>query len=264
MQELLYKADDLTFSYRAGTPVLSGIDFRLSRGELACVIGPNGSGKSTLLKLLAGLLKPQGGKILFNGRPVKSIPPRDLARMVSYLPQDDEIHFPFSVGEVVILGRWPHSGGAFFDSAKDRHAAESAMKKVGIITWAGRSITELSGGERARVSLARALATEPECLLLDEPASELDLKHGAETYALLRHIASDGAGVLVAAHDMGSVSRWADRVILLSDGKIRADDSPEKVLTESILSEVFSADIKVMADGNDRAIFVKNGRDGGV
>ena len=158
-----------------------------------------------------------------------------------------------------MLGRWPHSGGAFFDSRTDREAASRAMEMVGIAQWSARQVTELSGGERARVMLARAIATEPKCLLLDEPVSELDLKYQSEAYALLKRLATGGAGIVVVAHDVGAVSRWADRLVLLADGKVMAEGRPDDVLTRARLKGAYGIDIKVISDGDDRAIFAVSG-----
>jgi len=255
MSDALYIASNLSFAYRADRPVLIDVDFSLGAGELVALIGPNGAGKSTLLKLLVGLHKPGSGEIEFGGKPLGDIRPRELARRVAYLPQEDEIHFPFTVGEVVMLGRWPHSGGAFFDSASDREASARAMEVVGIAEWAGRLVTELSGGERARVMLARAIATEPKCLLLDEPVSELDLKWRTDAYILLRRLADSGIGIVVAAHDIGAISRWSDRMALLSRGRIVADGAPDEVLAEPTLKEAYGVEVKVIADGRDRAVF---------
>ncbi len=257
MSNALYIASNLGFGYRPDQPVLDSVDFTVSSGELVALIGPNGAGKSTLLKLLVGLLKPSSGEIKYNGRPIDEITPRDLARRVAYLPQEDEIHFPFTVGEVVMLGRWPHSGGVYFDSAVDQEIALRSMEKVGIADWSGRLVTELSGGERARVTLAKAIATEPECLLLDEPVSELDLKYRADAYSLLRSMVESGLGIVVVAHDIGAVSRWADRIVLLSSGKVIAAGSTDDVLTEGNLRDAYGVSVKVISDGDDRAIFAK-------
>lgn len=262
MSESLYIASNLTFGYHPGEMVLHDVNFHVNQGEFVALIGPNGAGKSTILKLLAGLHNPVSGEINFRGRSLVNFPGRELARMVAYLPQEDEIHFPFTVGEVVMLGRWPHSGGAFFDSEIDRDAASSAMTMVGIRDWAGRLITELSGGERARVILAKAIATQPLCLLLDEPVSELDLKNQAEAYQLLKTLAINGAGIVVVAHDVGGVSRWADRLVLLSEGKIVADGNPADVLDENLLAEAYGISVKVISDGDDKAVFARsNGGD---
>jgi iron complex transport system ATP-binding protein len=261
MANELYIAKGLEFAYRPGAPVLSDVDFTVRRGEFVALIGPNGSGKSTLLKLLVGLIRPQKGTIEFDGRTLSQFPPRSLARRVAYLPQEDEIHFPFTVGEVVMLGRWPHSGGAFFDSKSDREAAARAMDRVGIAEWSARPITELSGGERARVMLAKAVATEPECLLLDEPVSELDLKYCAEAYSMLHELVRSGLGVVVIAHDIGPVARWADRLVLLSNGRIVADGGPDRVLDSARLRDAYGIDVKVISDGPDRAIFAVKGGD---
>ncbi len=255
MTDALYIATDIHFGYRPETPVLNGVDFSVRAGELVALIGPNGAGKSTLLKLLVRLHKPGRGSITFAGQPLNEYSHRTLARDVAFLPQEDEIHFPFTVGEVVMLGRWPHSGGAFFDSAADRNAAARAMDLVEISEWSERSVIELSGGERARIMLARAIATEPKCLLLDEPVSELDLKYRAEAYRLVRKLADDGLGVVVIAQDVGAVSRWADRLVLMADGRVIAEGPTESVLRVSTLSKAYGVPVKVITDGPDRAVF---------
>ena len=260
MSNPLYIASNLIFGYRPDTLVLDDISFKLNRGEFTGLIGPNGAGKSTILRLLMGLLKSTAGEIRFDNKPLGEIPPRELARRVAYLPQEDEVHFPFTVGEIVMLGRWPHSGGAFFDSETDRVASLHAMELVGISDWSGRLITELSGGERARVTLAKAIATEPEILLLDEPVSELDLRYQTEVYRLLKSMTAKGTGVVVVAHDIGSISRWADRLILLSGGKILADGVPGDVLNEKILEDAYGTPVKIISDGQDMAIFAKSDR----
>ncbi len=262
MAETLYIAGNIVFGYVPDKLVLDRVDFHVEAGELVGLIGPNGAGKSTLLKLLAGLHVPRSGEIRFEGYPLKRYSPRQLARRVAYLPQEDEIHYPFTVGEVVMLGRWPHSGGSFFDSPRDRLAASRAMDRVGVSEWAGRVVTELSGGERARVMLAKAVATEPACLLLDEPAAELDLKYRTDAYLLLRSLADEGIGVVVVAHDVGSVARWSDRLTLLSGGRVVADGPPGEVMAESVLERAYGIGVKVIADGKDRAVFARGGEEG--
>jgi iron complex transport system ATP-binding protein len=259
----LYIAEGLEFSWKPKIPVLEGVNFKVEPGEFVALIGPNGAGKSTLLKLLVGLIKPRAGTIRFGGRDLGSFNPRTLARRVAYLPQEDEVHFPFTVGEIVMLGRWPHSGGAFFDNPSDIEAASKAMNMVGISDWAGRRVTELSGGERARVMLARAIAAEPDCFLLDEPASELDLRYRAESYGLLRKLADAGRGIVVAAHDVGTVARWADRLTLLADGRVVADGSGERVLDPALLEAAYGTKVKVISDGLDWAVFASSGGERG-
>lgn len=214
------------------------------------------------MKLLAGLLKPSSGNIEFASKRLEKYHPRELARLVSYLPQEDEIHFPFTVGEITMLGRWPHSGGAFFDSKSDLEAAARAMEMVGISAWKDRIVSELSGGERARVMLAKAIASDPKCMLLDEPMSELDLKYRSESFQLLRKIVDSEVGIVVVAHDIGSVSRWADRFVLLADGKIQVDGKADEVLDRQVLEKAYGTRIKVLSDGIDRAVFAETDREG--
>jgi len=258
MNDLLYNVKGLAFGYHRDKIVLNDVDFSVRSSEFVALIGPNGAGKSTLLKLLAGLHKPIFGKIEFFDKPLNEYTHRALARDVAYLPQEDEIHFPFTVSEVVMLGRWPHSGGAFFDSPSDREAVRDAMERLGISQWADRRVTELSGGERARVMLAKALATRPKCLLLDEPVSEMDLKFRTDSYRLIRELANNGISVVVVAHDIGSVARWSDRMVLMAEGKIIADGPSEEVLDVKILGDAYKTGVKVIGDGIDLAVFASD------
>ncbi len=263
MNDLIYNATGLGFSYRTGEMVLRDIDFQLSPGEMVGIIGPNGAGKSTLLKLLSKLLEPSTGQLNLFGKPMSGLDPIHIALKISYLPQESEIHFPFTAGEVVMLGRWPHSGGAFFDSVVDREISSRAMQRVGIGGWENKLVTEMSGGERARVLLAKALAAEPSCLLLDEPVSELDLKNRTEAYSLIRSVADSGTGVVVVAHEIGAVSRWVDRLVLFGMGSIIADGTPDQVLTESNLEKSYGVKTVIISHGPDRAIFPVTGNTGG-
>ncbi len=236
----LIEARDLRFAYGGRVEAVRGASLEVERGRLSAVIGANGSGKSTLVRLLCGLLKPTGGEVLFGGRPLASLGPREKARRMAYVPQTVSTVFPFTALEVVLTGRSPHTGRFRFETEEDLRAARAALEAVDASHLAARPVTELSGGERQMVSLARALAQEPECLLLDEPSSALDLKHRT---ALVRHLRRlrDGRGMtaLVITHDLMLLDPYFDRVLAMRDGRVAAAGSPTEVLREDLLAEVY-------------------------
>ena len=246
--DVLIEARDVRFHYGAGLPeVVRGASLRLRRGTLAALIGANGSGKSSLVRLLCGLREPTAGEVLFMGRPLSSIEPRARARRIAYVPQTTSTVFPLTALEVVLTGRSPSAGRFQFESARDVEAARRALEAVDAAHLAPRSVTELSGGERQLVSLARAVAQEPEFLLLDEPSSALDLKHRA---ALVRHLRAlrgeRNLTALVVTHDLQLIDPAFDHVFAMRDGEVAAAGAPEEVLRDEVLASVY-ADAHVRA-----------------
>ena len=240
--DMLIEARDLRFSYGAGLPeVVRGASLSLRRGTLAALIGANGSGKSSLVRLLCGLREPTDGEVLFGGRPLSSIEPRARARRIAYVPQTTTTVFPLTALEVVLTGRSPYAARFQFESARDVEVARAALASVDAAHLGPRSVTELSGGERQLVSLARAVAQEPEFLLLDEPSSALDLKHRA---ALVRHLRTlrdeKGLTALVVTHDLQLIDPAFDLVFAMRDGAVTASGGPEDVLRDEVLAEVYS------------------------
>lgn len=238
----LLEARGLFFAYAPTLPeVVRDVSLVLRRGTLAALVGANGSGKSSLIRLLGGLLKPSRGDVLYGGAPLASIDPRRRARLIAYVPQAVTTVFPLTALEVVLTGRSPYTPRFHFESAQDVGVAREALAAVGAPHLAGRSVTELSGGERQLVSLARALAQEPECLLLDEPSAALDLKHRA---ALIRHLRAlrDGRGItaLVVTHDLQLLDPAFDEVFALREGALAARGAPREVLREEVLAEVYA------------------------
>ncbi len=238
----LIEARGLRFSYsKEGAEVIRGASLAAPRGRLSAIIGANGSGKSTLVRLLGGLLEPSGGAVMFDGAPLSSIEPRTRARRIAYVPQTISTVFPFTALEVVLTGRSPYTTRFRFENERDLEVARAALEAVDALHLAARQVTELSGGERQMVSLARALAQEPECLLLDEPASALDLKHRA---GLIRHLMRlrDGRGMtaLVVTHDLQLLDPAFDLVFAMREGAISAAGAPADVLRDEVLAEVFA------------------------
>jgi iron complex transport system ATP-binding protein len=236
---VLLEARDLSFSY-SFVPVLRGVSLSIPRGSFAGLIGPNGSGKSTLLRLLARVLVPQSGEILFEGRPLDSMAPRERARLVAYVPQKSQTVFPFTALEVVLAGRTPYGSRFRFESENDRAIALRVLGEVGGRELATRPVTELSGGEQQMVAVARALAQDAPLLLLDEPAAALDLKHRAQLQAALRRLREErGLTALVVTHDLQTLETSFERLFVMREGRIVAEGEPRDVLRQETLARAY-------------------------
>jgi len=240
--DALIEGRDLRFAYGGGAPeVVRGASLRVGRGRLSALIGANGSGKSTLVRLLAGLLKPTGGEVLLGGEPLARIEPRARARRVAYVPQTVSTVFPFTALEVVLTGRSPHAQRFRFESARDLEAAREALAGLDASHLEARPVTELSGGERQLVALARALAQEPECLLLDEPSAALDLKHRAGLIRHLRRLRDErGMTALVVTHDLMLLDPAFDHVYAVRRGEVAAEGPPREVLRDELLADIYA------------------------
>ncbi len=235
----------LDFSY-GERPVLRGVDLRVEAGEFCCLLGPNGSGKTTLTQLAAGVLQPDGGSVRVFGRAIPDWERRELARQVAVVPQRFEMAFPFTVEEVVLLGRVPHRGPLALDRPADRQIAREAMEATSTAHLASRRMFELSGGEFKRVVVAKALAQQPRLLLLDEPASHLDIRHQIGLYDLIERVRRrTGLSVLAAVHDLNLAAAYGERFALLKDGRLLTSGPLEQVMTYKLLREVFEIDIYV-------------------
>ncbi len=248
----LLSAKDVSFSYHPGTEVLGGVDFELRPGEMTALAGPNGSGKSTLLKLLAGLLEPDRGAVCLGGRSLGEVSRRELARAVAVVPQETRLSLPFTVGEMVLMGRSPYVGYWGIESDADVAAARRAMEFTDLWDLRDRLVWDLSGGEKQRAVIARALAQEPTALLLDEPTTFLDLRHQVEIYELIRRLNADsGLTVLIVGHDLNMSARYCSRIVMLAGGGIVKDGAPTEVLTPETVQDVFGIAVRVetLADG---------------
>ncbi|MBI3973477.1 MAG: heme ABC transporter ATP-binding protein [Chloroflexi bacterium] len=226
-------------SYLVGRRALvDNVSLALGHGEVLAVVGPNGAGKSTLLRLLAGDLEPSSGEILLDGRPLQAYRPPALARCRAVMPQSTVITFAFSALQVVLMGRHPHLGPGG-EGPADLDAVRAAMVHTETLALAQRAYPTLSGGEQARVTLARVLAQETPLLLLDEPTAHLDPRHQQAALRVARELAERGAGVLAIVHDLNLAAAYADRVALLHEGRLVACGVPWGVLTAEQLSPVF-------------------------
>jgi iron complex transport system ATP-binding protein len=225
---------------------LTDISFAVAPGEILGVIGPNSAGKTTLLRLITRVLVPSGGEIRVDGEPVRGLPPAALARAVAVVPQETPRPFPFTVGDLVLMGRYPHNPGRYFERAEDLAAAREAMEATDVLELAELPFEELSGGERQRAVLARALAQRPRLLLLDEPTAHLDLRHQAEVAELLRRIHRErDITIVLVSHDLGLAAELADRLVLLSEGRVSAIGPPTVVLDAAVLGEAFGCPVVV-------------------
>ncbi|MCC7412841.1 MAG: ABC transporter ATP-binding protein [Gammaproteobacteria bacterium] len=226
----------------------------LQAGEVVGLIGPNGSGKTTCLRVLAGLLRPQAGRIELDGRALGSFEPRARARLIGYLPQGAEVHWPLVVRDLVALGRQPHVGPWQRPGAHDRAAIAAALRAAEMDGLADRIVTRLSGGERMLAHIARLLAGEPRIVLADEPVAALDPAHQLRVMALLRAIAGGGGAVLLVLHDLTLAGRFCDRLVLLDAGVVQAAGAPAEVLTRANLARVYGVEVVDGAHAGERFI----------
>jgi iron complex transport system ATP-binding protein len=224
-----------------GAAVLRAIGCSFQSGELIGVIGPNGAGKSSLLRAIAGLL-PYRGSLALNGREVRAVKPAELSKLRAYLPQGGEVYWPLTANAVVSLGRFPFGDA---ETETGRAAIGRAMLAADVAQFADRPYPSLSGGERARVLLARALAAETKILIADEPAAQLDPKHAWEALGVLRQAAQNGALAIVALHDLTAASRMCDKVLALAGGEVQAFGTPAAILTPDLLQRVFGVDAHI-------------------
>ena len=256
MTETIPRADgpyldvrDLTFAYAGGPPVLRGLSVGVGRGRFVALLGPNGSGKTTLLRIVLRLLAPSAGEVRLAGVPLQRYPAGALARRLAYVPQGTTSVLAFTVLETVLMGRSPHTGALGFESAADWHAAREALRLTDTERFAERNLEDLSGGERQRVLIARALAQEPELVLLDEPTSFLDIKHQHAIHRLLRRLVGErGLTVLCVSHDLNLAGAYADDVVLISEGRVAAAGSPVQVLSADRLEAVYETPVRVRLD----------------
>ena len=230
--------------------VLRGIDAEFTPGSLVGIIGPNGAGKSTLVRALLGLVPNSGGRCLIDGRDAAAMPRGDVARALAYLPQGQTLHWPLTVERLVALGRLPHLAPFSRIGPEDVAMIEQAMERADVTTLRDRDATQLSGGERARVLLARALAVGAAGLVADEPLASLDPGHQIDVMDLLAREARSGALVIAVLHDLTMAARYCDRLLLLDEGALVADGTPLDVLTAERLRQVYGIHARIDISGD--------------
>lgn len=256
-----YRVEHVAFSYEprresagGGTEgwALRDLTCEVREGKILGIIGPNGSGKSTLLKLLGSILLPQQGTIRLHEHALDSFARQDLARIVAYVPQQSSVVFPFSLAEFVLMGRFPHRrtggvlGGFGWETAEDVRAAGQALEAMDILHLADRAISDVSGGERQRAFIARALAQAPRVLLLDEPTVFLDLRHQVDICAIMRRLNREqGLTVVWVSHDLNLAGQYCDRLLLLQDGALVRLGAPSAVLQPEVIESVYRCPVLV-------------------
>lgn len=250
----LLEIRDLGFSY-GRRPVLQGVSFDVAAGEAVAVLGPNGSGKSTLLRLISGWLTPDEGTIRVAGEDMQRLARPRAAQLVAAMTADETTPFPFAVEDAVQMGRHPWRGAFAGASAADEAAVGEALAEMSLESLRDRPLPQLSAGERQRVHLARCLAQDGRLLLLDEPTAHLDLGFRLHVLGVLRRRAESGVGVLAALHDLHLAPLAASRILLLVEGRVLADGSPEEVLTPERVEAAFGARVHVVA-GPDGPVLV--------
>ena len=249
-----YSLQHVCFSYSKGKraeseDVLNELSCLILSGRVLGILGPNGSGKSTLLKLLARVFQPQQGRITLLGDSLSSLSQLEVAKRVALVPQETLQVFPFTIAEMVLMGRSPHHqgwGGWHWEDSQDWTVAQSAMKELDVAHLGNRLVTEVSGGERQRAVIARALVQEPKILLLDEPTAFLDLHHQLDIARIIKRLNRErGLTVVLVSHDLNLASQYCDQVLLLNHGRLAAMGSPQSVMKPDIIEKVYGCSVLV-------------------
>ena len=251
------RTKNLTFAYK-DDPVLQEVSLSVMKSEMVGILGPNGSGKTTLLKIFSAVLTGHGA-VELNGKNIETYGKRELSRLFAMVPQESQTLFPYTVAEIVLMGRASYHSPIALEGEKDLKVARASMELTDCLSFADRYLHELSGGEKQRVIIARALTQEPEILLLDEPSAFLDLKHQVQVFELMRRLNRQrGLTIIAALHDLNLAALFFPRLILLRDGRIYRDGSPKEVLTEDTITEIYGIKVRVEQDAlNERPqIFV--------
>lgn len=247
VSETLWTLEEVDFAFD-GCEVLNRLNLSIETGHSYGILGPNGSGKTTLLDLLCGLLKPDRGRITYRNKNLSSWKSGKLATRIALVPQEFAIYFDFTVREVVAMGRHPHVHRFSVLSPKEHTLIDAVMRDLGILHLAGRPVTQLSGGEKQRTAVARALVQEPEVLLLDEATSNLDIFHTLEILQVLKQRIDAGLTVVSAIHDLNFAAAFCDRVLFLRKGRVMYQGSTEELLQGDIIHEIYGVNACVQDD----------------
>ena len=257
MVSIALSLHDVTVS-RSGRDILRAISLDVAPGEVLALVGPNGAGKSTLLGVMAGEIRPSAGRVEVFGRAIRSYRTRELATKRAILLQSNAVNFPFLVSEVVAMGRNPWAGSD--DEAADEDKIAWAMERTGVTDLADRRFAELSGGEQARVSLARVIAQDTPVVLLDEPTAALDMRHQDHVMDLVDQLAEAGRAVVVVLHDLPLAAAYANRVALMAQGTVVADGEPASVFSSEQLSAVYGVEVEVATTSRGQVLAFPAGR----
>ena len=247
---MIIEVQEVDFAYNKA-PVLQDISFNLEEGEFLGIVGPNGSGKSTLLRNLDGILTPKKGAVYIDSRDQKEMSRLDIAKLIGYVPQKEGDMFPITVFETVLMGRKPHI--KWMETKEDKAIVARMLEKLGLGPFAMRDINQLSGGERQKVYIARALVQQPKILLLDEPTANLDLKHQIEVLDLLLETKKKGVAIIIAIHDLNLALRYCDKFMILHQGKVFASGG-EEVINKKNIETVYGVKVEVLEKAGQKFI----------
>lgn len=244
------KVCDLSFGYN-GKAILEDISLEVGRGQTISLVGPNGAGKSTLIKCIDRILKPQKGAVFIDGNEAALLNAKDFSKVMGYVPQSTKDVFPYTVFDIVLMGRRPHIGWRV--TKKDIRIVAQTLRFMGIEEFAERYFDELSGGEKQKIAMARALAQEPQILLLDEPTSNLDIRHQLEVMKIVRQLVQGGKiSAIMAMHDLNLASRFSDKIVMLKDHRIYEIGDPKSVLISENIENVYGVKSEVIIDKSGR------------
>lgn len=253
----ILKINDISYQYGKGFTALSQISFSIEKKDFYVILGPNGSGKTTLLRIISGVLHPCSGEVLLQEKPIQKMSRRQTARKISFVPQNITVDFPFSVKEVVLMGRFSHTKGLGIENKKDIDIAQYAMEMTGTWDLSNRMIHQLSGGERQRVFIAQAIAAEAEIMILDEPISSLDIKYKIEILELLANLnRRQNITIITTLHDLNLAGAFADKILLLKKGSVAAQGPPKEVLVPSIIEPVYNTRFNTIEDGTGGRLII--------
>ncbi len=243
--EKLYQLNNVSFAYR-DSDVIKSVSLEIEKGEFIGIIGPNGSGKTTLLKLMNKILKFNRGEIIYKGQKLEEVEQRQLSKEIGFIPQEAFINFPFAVSEIVMMGRYPYMGIFGFESKKDIQIVTQCLKITDMESLADRLYTDLSGGEKKRAIIARALAQEPETLLLDEPTSALDIKHEIEVYSILRKLnKTQKISIIIVTHNINFAALYCSKLVLMRDGRIYGSGQAVDIIKSDVIKDVYGIDVVI-------------------
>lgn len=243
--DTLFEIQSLNFSY-LDRLILDDLNLQINKSEITFILGANGAGKSTFLKILSAILQPSGGKVLLHGKDISAIDKNTIARKIAYISQESVFGFPFTVKEIVLLGRSPYIGRFEFEREIDNGIVQEAMELAGISHLQDRLISQISGGERQLVSFARAIAQQAEVMIIDEPGTFLDLKHKLKIFSVINKLVSEkDLSIIAATHDLASVMNSDANVVLLKNGSIICNGNPKDVMNEENISNIYDLNLKL-------------------
>lgn len=240
----MIKVENVSFSYGKNR-ILNDISFHVDKGEYICILGANGCGKTTLLKTMLGFLKPEQGTVFLYGENIHRMDEREMAKKIAYIPQSHNPPFPFTVMDVVLMGRTPHLSRTCRPTEKDVSIARESMSRLGVLKYARKRYTELSGGQRQMVIIARALTQQPDILIMDEPTASLDFGNQYTVLAHMLSLARDGMSILMVTHNPDHALYCADRIIAMRDGKIISLGQSQDVMNEPTMQSIYDMVIKI-------------------